>query len=89
MHLRWDKDYATYPFQSIDGLVTEFGGEELRAAIAQALRVDADVLAEAVRKGRIVVLRVREATCEVEELGVRKRWAAVDRVPRERGCPGP
>ena len=26
---RWARDYATYPFQSIDGLVTEFGGDGL------------------------------------------------------------
>jgi hypothetical protein len=27
---RWARDYATYPFQSIDGLVTEFGGDGLQ-----------------------------------------------------------
>ena len=30
---RWDKDYVTYPHQAIDGLVTEFGGDELRIAL--------------------------------------------------------
>jgi O-acetyl-ADP-ribose deacetylase (regulator of RNase III) len=30
---RWDRDFATYPFQSVDGLVTEFGGEELKRAL--------------------------------------------------------
>lgn len=30
---RWDRDYATYPFQSVDGLVTEFGGAELKLAL--------------------------------------------------------
>lgn len=33
LHGRWDSDLATYPFQSIDGLVTEFGGGELQAAL--------------------------------------------------------
>ena len=27
---RWARDYATYPLQSIDGLVTEFGGDGLQ-----------------------------------------------------------
>ena len=36
---RWDRDYATYPFQSVDGLVTEFGGEELKLAL-EAQRAD-------------------------------------------------
>jgi len=30
---RWDKEFATYPFQAIDGLVTEFGGDELKQAL--------------------------------------------------------
>jgi len=30
---RWDEKFLTYPFQSIDGLVTEFGGAGLRAAL--------------------------------------------------------
>ena len=30
---RWDSNLATYPHQAVDGLVTEFGGEELRAAL--------------------------------------------------------
>lgn len=30
---RWDEKYATFPFQTIDGLVTEFGGEELRRVL--------------------------------------------------------
>ena len=38
---RWDRDYATYPFQSVDGLVTEFGGMELKVAL-EAQRKDAD-----------------------------------------------
>lgn len=30
---RWDKELATFPFQAIDGLVSEFGGAELRSAL--------------------------------------------------------
>ena len=30
---RWDADLPVYPHQSIDGLVSEFGGEELRIAL--------------------------------------------------------
>lgn len=37
---RWDKDFVTYPHQAIDGLVTEFGGDGLRLALA-ALPADA------------------------------------------------
>ena len=38
---RWDKEYATYPSQAIDGLVTEFGGDALRIAL-EALPVDGE-----------------------------------------------
>ena len=38
---RWDKDFATYPSQSIDGLVTEFGGDALRLAL-EALPADSE-----------------------------------------------
>lgn len=37
---RWDKDFVVYPTQAVDGLVTEFGGEELRIAL-EAKPVDA------------------------------------------------
>jgi O-acetyl-ADP-ribose deacetylase (regulator of RNase III) len=37
---RWDKDFVVYPTQSIDGLVTEFGGEELRMTL-EAVPADA------------------------------------------------
>ena len=30
---RWDKEFVVYPHQAIDGLVTEFGGDELRIAL--------------------------------------------------------
>lgn len=39
-HGRWDEKYVTYPFQSIDGLVTEFGGDGLRLAL-EAQQADA------------------------------------------------
>jgi O-acetyl-ADP-ribose deacetylase (regulator of RNase III) len=38
---RWDKDFVVYPTQAIDGLVTEFGGEELRLAL-DAVPADAN-----------------------------------------------
>ena len=31
---RWDKDFVVYPHQAIDGLVSEFGGDGLAAALA-------------------------------------------------------
>ena len=37
---RWDKDYATYPFQVIDGLVTEFGGDELQRELLHTSSMD-------------------------------------------------
>ena len=36
---RWDQNFATYPFQAIDGLVTEFGGDRLASKL-QALPAD-------------------------------------------------
>ena len=38
---RWDKDFAVYPHQAVDGLVTEFGGPELRRALEE-LPADCD-----------------------------------------------
>ena len=38
---RWDKEFSVYPHQAVDGLVTEFGGRELRAAL-EALPVADD-----------------------------------------------
>ena len=38
---RWSEDLAVYPHQSIDGLVTEFGGDELRVALEALPQINA------------------------------------------------
>ena len=59
---RWDKEYATYPHQAIDGLVSEFGGEELRMVI-DAMPADATG-----RRCPVGAARVTPACHELREL---------------------
>ena len=59
---RWDKDYATYPFQSVDALVTEFCGDGLSKALAA---LPADEHGVKVATGNAIVTRAHGELTEL------------------------
>jgi O-acetyl-ADP-ribose deacetylase (regulator of RNase III) len=67
---RWDKEFSVYPHQAVDGLVTEFGGPELRAAL-EALPLSDD--------GRRCAVGSAVATPAFSEL--REVYAAIIHAP--------